>query len=112
MGDVTMDHVCDDRCVCPVHQTPLFYAPSVDDHACQDVTCVHGHGGLTGRSVRDIPDSAALRERAIEAAGAMSFEQACVNMAAFARRLRAEYTRSVTTRPPNRCYLPSDQHRT
>jgi hypothetical protein len=41
------DHECDDRCVCPVHGTPLLYAPSKDDHACQDVDCVHGHGGVT-----------------------------------------------------------------
>jgi hypothetical protein len=40
-------HVCDDRCLCPVHGTPLLYAPSTDDHACQDVDCVHGRGGLT-----------------------------------------------------------------
>jgi len=37
-------HACDETCVCPIHETPLIYAPSVDDHACQDVTCVHGHG--------------------------------------------------------------------
>lgn len=40
-------HRCDERCVCPVHDTPLFYSPSNDDHACTDVDCVHGHGGLT-----------------------------------------------------------------
>jgi hypothetical protein len=39
-------HVCDDRCTCPVHDTPLIYSPTQDDHACQDVTCKHGHGIL------------------------------------------------------------------
>ena len=39
-------HECDETCVCPVHGTPLIYHPAGDDHACQDVTCEHGHGGL------------------------------------------------------------------
>ena len=37
-------HVCDDGCVCPVHDTPLIYWPHGDDHACQDITCRYGHG--------------------------------------------------------------------
>jgi hypothetical protein len=37
-------HHCDDRCICPIHQTPLYYAPQDDTHACQDPTCVHAHG--------------------------------------------------------------------
>ena len=40
-------HECDERCVCPVHGTPLLFAPGKDDHACQDIACVHGHGGVT-----------------------------------------------------------------
>lgn len=45
----TPPHECDHLCVCPIHQTPLFYARSIDDHACQDVNCQYGHGmaGLT-----------------------------------------------------------------
>lgn len=39
-------HRCGDRCICPIHETPLIYAPGKDDHACQDVDCVHGHGGF------------------------------------------------------------------
>jgi hypothetical protein len=39
-------HKCDDACACPVHGTPLFYHPAGDDHACQDVTCEYGHGGM------------------------------------------------------------------
>lgn len=39
-------HACDDTCVCPVHGTPLIYAPAWDDHACQDITCEYGHGGV------------------------------------------------------------------
>jgi hypothetical protein len=35
---------CDERCVCPVHGTPLLYSPAGDEHACQDVNCRHGHG--------------------------------------------------------------------
>jgi hypothetical protein len=38
------DVPCDERCVCPVHSTPLLYAPASDEHACQDVNCRHGHG--------------------------------------------------------------------
>jgi len=37
-------HRCDESCACPVHGTPLIYWPADDDHACQDVTCEHGHG--------------------------------------------------------------------
>lgn len=37
-------HACDETCVCPIHETPLIYAPSIDDHACQDIECVFGHG--------------------------------------------------------------------
>lgn len=37
-------HRCDEGCTCPVHGTPLIYWPAGDDHACQDVNCVYGHG--------------------------------------------------------------------
>lgn len=37
-------HKCDERCVCPEDGLPLFYAPAIDDHACQDVECRYGHG--------------------------------------------------------------------
>lgn len=37
-------HVCDDRCVCPTHDTPLLYWPAGDEHACQDRDCEHAHG--------------------------------------------------------------------
>jgi hypothetical protein len=40
-------HRCDERCVCLVHDTPLFYAPSADLHACQDPTCEHAQGLLS-----------------------------------------------------------------
>jgi len=39
-------HVCGIACICPVHGTPLIYWPAGDDHACQDVDCEYGHGGL------------------------------------------------------------------
>jgi len=45
---MTHQHQCSDLCVCPVHGTPLFYAPASDDHACQDIDCVYGHGGAVG----------------------------------------------------------------
>lgn len=35
---------CDDRCVCPLHRTPLIYWPAGEDHACSDVNCEYGHG--------------------------------------------------------------------
>lgn len=38
------DVLCDERCVCPVHGTPLFFWPAGEDHACQDVDCRYGHG--------------------------------------------------------------------
>ena len=37
-------HVCDETCICPFHELPLMYAPSVDDHACPIITCAFGHG--------------------------------------------------------------------
>jgi hypothetical protein len=37
-------HVCDETCVCPFHQTSLIYAPSTEDHACQDIECLFGYG--------------------------------------------------------------------
>jgi hypothetical protein len=40
----TMPHRCDETCVCPIHGTPLIYAPLIDDHACQDARCVLGRG--------------------------------------------------------------------
>jgi hypothetical protein len=42
----TKAHVCDDWCICPLHETPLLYAPAHGDHACQDIECVHAHGGV------------------------------------------------------------------
>lgn len=35
---------CDERCVCPVHDTPLLFSPASGEHACQDADCRHGHG--------------------------------------------------------------------
>lgn len=39
-----MRHKCDETCVCPIHRTPLWFAPKTGEHACQDINCVHGHG--------------------------------------------------------------------
>jgi hypothetical protein len=44
MGVEGMTHVCDERCVCPIHGTDLIYWPAGDDHACQDQDCVFGRG--------------------------------------------------------------------
>jgi hypothetical protein len=49
-------HHCDGACVCPVHGTPLIYWPYGDMHACQDITCIHGHG-LTSETLRDGTDA-------------------------------------------------------
>jgi hypothetical protein len=46
------DLPCDERCVCPVHGTPLLYWPAGDDHACQDVNCHYGHGMRSAGPVR------------------------------------------------------------
>jgi hypothetical protein len=40
-------HQCDERCVCPIHDIPLFYWTAGDSHACQNVECVHGHGVMS-----------------------------------------------------------------
>jgi hypothetical protein len=40
----TTPHHCTGSCVCPIHDTPLIYAPLIDDHACQDAKCVLGGG--------------------------------------------------------------------
>ncbi len=37
-------HRCSASCRCPVHATPMIYSPAYDDHACQDVNCMYGHG--------------------------------------------------------------------
>lgn len=39
-----LNHTCGERCVCPIHGTPLLYAPAQDEHACQDPDCKHAHG--------------------------------------------------------------------
>jgi hypothetical protein len=39
-------HFCDAACFCPIDGLPLFYARSVDEHACFDIKCKYGHGGL------------------------------------------------------------------
>lgn len=42
--DAVPRHRCDATCVCPIHQSPLLYAPAIDDHACQEATCVLANG--------------------------------------------------------------------
>jgi hypothetical protein len=49
---MALQHLCSDLCVCPVHGTPLFYAPASDDHACRDNDCKYGHGGAIGGADR------------------------------------------------------------
>lgn len=41
---MTAQHDCTEKCQCPIHHTPLIYAPGTDDHACQDASCPLGHG--------------------------------------------------------------------
>jgi hypothetical protein len=43
---VTAEHRCGPRCICPIHETRLIWWPSGREHACRDVECVHGRGGL------------------------------------------------------------------
>ena len=38
------DHRCDERCVCPIHETELMYAPAWNEHACTDIYCEFAHG--------------------------------------------------------------------
>lgn len=53
-------HVCDERCVCPIHGTPLYYSRVGDDHACQDINCEYGHGGAPLGAIEQ-PDWAKIR---------------------------------------------------
>lgn len=39
-----LPHRCDESCVCPEDGLQLIYAPGSDEHACQDVACIFGHG--------------------------------------------------------------------
>lgn len=77
---MTKPHRCDERCVCPVHGTPLIYWPAGGDHACQDVNCVYGHGmnelenlALLERFFLPLtPEEAAERLRANTGAGVLT----------------------------------------
>jgi hypothetical protein len=46
MNRMAHQHQCGTHCVCPTHGTPLIYAPASDDHACHDVHCEFGNGGV------------------------------------------------------------------
>lgn len=37
-------HQCDDRCICPIHHTPMLYSRAQNEHACQDPNCQYAHG--------------------------------------------------------------------
>lgn len=39
-------HVCTYACMCPIHEIPAVYSHTYGDHACQQVTCQYGGGGL------------------------------------------------------------------
>jgi hypothetical protein len=39
-----VEHRCDDRCVCPSHDTLLLWNRHHDLHACQDPGCRYAHG--------------------------------------------------------------------
>lgn len=43
MADIER-HDCTDRCVCPIHGTPMWYAAATEQHACQDPACEHAAG--------------------------------------------------------------------
>lgn len=43
MADIER-HTCGDRCVCPVHNTPMWYSATEHLHACQDPECEHAGG--------------------------------------------------------------------
>jgi hypothetical protein len=43
--DPEAPHRCDEeRCVCPVHGTPMYWWPKGGLHACQDRDCEHARG--------------------------------------------------------------------
>lgn len=33
------EHRCDEKCVCSIHDLPMFYHKPTDDHACQNSDC-------------------------------------------------------------------------
>ena len=37
-------HRCDEKCVCPYHSLPMYYAPGGKEHACQNIDCVYARG--------------------------------------------------------------------
>lgn len=39
-----LPHKCDERCVCPIDGKPLYYARSINEHACQSIDCRYAHG--------------------------------------------------------------------
>lgn len=41
---MTAPHRCDEHCVCPDHDTPMWWSASQNLHACQDPTCRFAHG--------------------------------------------------------------------
>lgn len=41
---MTSTHICDEFCVCPIHETPLFLNPNSGAHSCEDMDCVYAHG--------------------------------------------------------------------
>ena len=49
-------HRCDERCVCPIDGLPMRYAPSTEQHACQDPDCENAHPAPGPRSPRQEPD--------------------------------------------------------
>ena len=41
---MTTPHCCDEHCVCPDHDTQLYWAPSQNLHACQRPDCRFAQG--------------------------------------------------------------------
>lgn len=37
-------HKCNEKCICPIHKTPMYYNVKFNEHACQDINCVYVHG--------------------------------------------------------------------
>jgi hypothetical protein len=38
-------HVCKvETCLCPIHETPMYYSIGMDEHACQNSDCKFAKG--------------------------------------------------------------------
>lgn len=52
---MTSTHICDEYCLCPEHNTALFYNERLESHACPDMQCQYAHGIEAGLLNKYVP---------------------------------------------------------